>query len=309
MSYSYFFIPAVAVGFSFLFFGYLFYKVGIYEVLFPKEKVEIRSDIKDEIFEADEIKVHFRSVGDNSDRSLVFIHGWGSPYDTRDNILSVFSDYKIHAIVLELPGLDRSSTPKEAWTDYDYADFVHSFVTEKGLRKPVIVGQSFGGGIASAYAEKYPEDLEVMVLVDANTSNKTSSYKSAVKWIGNSFSYLLASKVVPFKIKDWLITIMLTVPKNSLNESSYDGRKTMGETFILTHAEDKLERLKNIETPTLLVWGAWDRKIPIERAREMDSVLSHSKLLLVDGGGHTVIYRKPKSVVDLIMMELEKTNN
>ena len=74
----------------------------------------------------------------------------------------------------------------------------------------------------------------------------------------------------------------------------------MGKTFILTHSEDLLGLLQNIDIPTLIVWGKSDRKIPLGEARKMVEKLPNAKLLEL-AGGHTVIYFRPKATVDLIV--------
>lgn len=282
----------------------LVFVFGVHEVFYSREVVEINPNISDLQVEISGLNVHYQSLGDPSDMPVIFIHGWGGSYTTRDNILSEIGRYGTYGIVLELPGMDRSSIPSVPWTNEDYADFLHQFVTHMGLEKPILIGQSFGGGVVATYAEKYPNDLRSLVLVDANTNNKPRFVKFIINLLGDTFSDFLSSSTIPLTWKKAAVAWMFVIPPELIDTGNLSIYKTMVQTFKNTHSENQLEKLARVKVPTVLIWGTFDLKTPLFwQTKQMQNLLD-SSTLVTTLGGHTVIYSKPKTVVGLIMREL-----
>jgi pimeloyl-ACP methyl ester carboxylesterase len=61
-----------------------------------------------------------------------------------------------------------------------------------------------------------------------------------------------------------------------------------------------LPRLVRITSPTLIVWGLDDKMIPSNYARELESI-PDSKLMLMDGCGHTPYVEKPNEFSDIVL--------
>lgn len=273
-------------------------------MFYPREVVKINPDISDSQVEINGLNVYYRTLGDPSDVPVIFIHGWGGVYKTRDNILSEIGRYRTYGIILELPGMDRSDIPSAPWTNEDYADFLHQFVTHLGLEKPVLIGQSFGGGVIATYAEKYPNDLRSLVLVDANTNNKPGFVKFIVNLVGDVFSGFLSSSTIPLTWRKVAAAWMFVIPPELIDTDNLSIYKTMLQTFKNTHSENQLEKLARVKAPTVLIWGVFDLKTPLFwQTKQMQNLLD-SSVLVTTLGGHTVIYSKPKTVVGLIMREL-----
>ncbi len=61
-----------------------------------------------------------------------------------------------------------------------------------------------------------------------------------------------------------------------------------------------LPRLGRISSPTLIIWGLDDKMIPSNYARELESI-PDSKLILMDGCGHTPYVEKPNEFSDIVL--------
>jgi pimeloyl-ACP methyl ester carboxylesterase len=61
-----------------------------------------------------------------------------------------------------------------------------------------------------------------------------------------------------------------------------------------------LPRLGRITSPTLIIWGLDDKMIPSNYARELESI-PDSKLILMDGCGHTPYVEKPNEFSDIVL--------
>lgn len=285
--------------------AFVFFYAGAYELFTPAKEIAVSDQIEDNEIEIDGITIHYRTLCEEDRQPVVFIHGWGGPYENRDQITTALHDQEFCVFTMEVPGLDRSTTPKEVWDNDRYAEFFKQVFDDIGIEKPIVIGQSFGGGVAASYAKLYPEDIEYLVLVDANTTDKDFLYPKLIRILGNTFSSSLKSKIFPASIKNIFTKNMLTVPDEALNASNYDERSIMGQTFILTHTENQYEKLEQIAIPTILIWGESDRKIPVKKAEVIDGKLKNSVLVTLPGG-HTLIYKDPEAVAKIIKEEVRK---
>lgn len=204
---------------------------------------------------------------------------------------------------MEIPGLDRSDTPEQSWSNDDYSHYFDKVFTKIGIQNPTVVGQSFGGGVVASYANLYPEKLKQLVLVDPNTTDKNTFYPITVRLLGNVFFKTLRSSWIPENVKSLFVQLMLSVPQDQVKNTLFITRSVMGQTFIKTHTENQLKKLELITVPTLLIWGESDTKVPLTQIKSMEQSLKNEKLRTLPGG-HTVVYRNPDAVAKIIKEEV-----
>lgn len=66
---------------------------------------------------------------------------------------------------VDRPGHGRSPRAPGVETPWRQAERIHALAVELGLDRPVVVGHSFGGAVALAYALRYPEETSGAVLL------------------------------------------------------------------------------------------------------------------------------------------------
>jgi pimeloyl-ACP methyl ester carboxylesterase len=59
--------------------------------------------------------------------------------------------------------------------------------------------------------------------------------------------------------------------------------------------------LRNVTTPTLLVWGRDDRVAPVECGEIYAATLPHARLVVLEDAGHYVDVEKPAELARLII--------
>lgn len=282
------------------------YYIGVLELLRPSEKYDQNSQIQDKSILVEDLQVNYLELGEGKLSTVIFLHGWSGKYNQSSTrqIITAFYYAGYHTIALEQPGMGRSQTPALPWSNENYADFLVDFMETQKIEKTILVGQSFGGGVATKFAIKYPDRLDHLVLVDANSNNKTVFKKRLFLLVGNLYKESIESKILPINTKILISKYMLRLPNEDLDVNTLIQRAdVMSKTFVLTHSEDLLNQLSKLSTPTLLVWGEADTNIPVREARKMNSSIANSVLVTLDGG-HRVIYKRPKAVVDLITSKL-----
>lgn len=101
------------------------------------------------------------------EETIVLLHGF--MFDLRVWAPLVY-DYmrKIRVVAIDLPGFGESDCCDEVHSMDLMADVVKSVLDEAGVKKCVLVGHSMGGYVALAFAERYPELLKGLCLLNSH---------------------------------------------------------------------------------------------------------------------------------------------
>ena len=108
------------------------------------------------------------------------------------------------------------------------------------------------------------------------------------------------------KISDALITRFHDMALREGNRKAFVDRAKIDFT---TSEASKKEQLQNIQTPTLLIWGAKDTWIPLENGKRMDTLLPNSKLVVLQNSGHVPMEENPKESFKVLNDFLHQKNN
>ncbi len=103
--------------------------------------------------------------------TLLLLHGGpGFDHTIYKPAYSALSDIA-QVIFLDHRGNGRSDAgPKESWTLAQWGDDVRAFCDVLGIEKPIVLGVSFGGMVAMAYATRHPAHPAKLVLVSTEAS-------------------------------------------------------------------------------------------------------------------------------------------
>jgi len=263
-----------------------------------------------QFIEVDEINVHFRDVGEGF--PIVLIHGTAASLHTWDAWTDELKKTN-RVIRMDLPAFGITGPNKNA--DYSieaYTTFLHSFLEKLKLEKFHLAGNSLGGNIAWNYTADYPSKVEKLILVDASglPTNKSQPaiFKMAKTPILNSlFLYITPRFLIKknieevyeddSKITDELINRYHKMALRVGNRKAFIDR---AKTDFKLDTQVNLEKLKSIQTPTLLIWGAKDLWIPIANGIRMNEILVNSKLEVLENSGHVPMEENPRESLKLM---------
>ena len=99
----------------------------------------------------------------------VFLHGWGLDHKAYKRALSRLVRAGLHVYAPALPGFGGTAALPDGHGDLgDYGDWVAAFLVSVGVRSPVLLmGHSFGGGVAVKVAHDHPEQVRALVLINS----------------------------------------------------------------------------------------------------------------------------------------------
>lgn len=227
------------------------------------------------------LQLHYTDNGDGQ-RVIILMHGWGCDHSTLASVERTALQAGYRVINVDFPGFGRSQVPAEVWGVDDYTRLMEQFISTLGIKRPTLLGHSFGGRVGILYASRH-DDVEALILVDAAgiKPHRTLKYY----W-----------KVYTFKAMKRLMYLVygreeaerrLDARRANAGSSDYASASPMMRRILSRVVnEDLTDRLALIKAPTLLVWGENDTATPIADARKMERLIPGAGLVSFAGCGH-----------------------
>ncbi|AMV73280.1 hypothetical protein JCM30471_16820 [Desulfuromonas carbonis] len=246
---------------------------------------------------------HLTEVGQENPELLLLIHGLGDEAGRCwDDSLPGLAD-RYHVLVPDLPGFGRSSKENRLYSPENYAAFIDWLLHRYPGRPVTIVGHSLGGAIALAYAGRYGQDLERLVLVDTvGLLNRVTVSKTFLQDQLNFRPPFFPASTEGFfdRLAGRVVEKFSRLPAN-LGEilTSATGRERVlgsepAKIAALALVEtDFTPILAGVTTPTWLLWGEQDAVAPRRIAQLLQGVLPVAELKLLPGLGHTPMRENP----------------
>ncbi len=262
-------------------------------------------------------KVRYYIAGDLKNQPMLFLAGWPGIYLEESGVLQELAKY-FYVVNPEHPGLLRSD-PLGHYTNIfeQYADCYREILKKEKLedKKLVVMGQSFGGAVASHYAYKYPKHTKTLILTDSVIGAGNIALYVQFQFRLSS-KFLRIAKLLPSFFQKQIAFSVFGVPSNVFNSETISKRLAMVDNYtkIVTSSWDKGEKIivKDYrDFPILFVWGDRDGKefnlygsCNIDDARDASENLKNQgkniKFITVSGG-HSILYEKPEYVIGKIM--------
>jgi pimeloyl-ACP methyl ester carboxylesterase len=64
---------------------------------------------------------------------------------------------------------------------------------------------------------------------------------------------------------------------------------------------DEVALLADVRVPTLIIWGAMDKRKPAGEAEELGAAIAGSRLIMIENAGHYVHEEKPAEAAQAII--------
>lgn len=222
-------------------------------------------------------------------KKIYILHGWTYTTEKWGNFIKQLEDRGFKTNLLKIPGLTQNS--KKVWNVEEYVDWLKAKVRQKG--QIILMGHSNGGRIAIAFAAKHPQKLSKLILVDSGgiyhnelpLRIKRTIFKSLAK-VGKMIFPSGHARTILYKI---------------IGESDYKSASPLQRQIMINMISDNLtSHLKNITTPTLIIWGLKDNITHLSDGKLMNKLIKDSKLKIISGAGHCPQYTHPKEVAKII---------
>lgn len=213
-------------------------------------------------------------VAGGGEEPVVLVHGLsGSTRWWDRTVPALAARHRVYLV--DLPGFGSMRRAEGGFVLSEAAGWLSSWMEAVGLERAHLVGHSMGGYISVVLAARRPELLRRLVLVapaGVPTGRSMHGYLLPLLRAGR----YMTPAFLPVLVRDAL---------------------RMGPSTLLGAAreilaEDVRRQLREIEAPTLLVWGLQDTIVPPSAGDVMRQEIPTSRLLVIEGAGHVPMFER-----------------
>jgi pimeloyl-ACP methyl ester carboxylesterase len=163
----------------------------------------------------------------------------------------------------------------------------------------VLAGNSLGAWMAMLYAQKHPQRVKHIILVDGGPIKNVSEIGIMPKDREEARRALDAvldssSPRRPNFVLDDIVRISNTGPISRLLAA---GVEDMSKHLLES-------KLASFEIPVDLIWGASDRLVPLEYAKQLQAQLPTCRLSVIERCGHAPQIERPRELTRLLLQIL-----
>ncbi|WIG95682.1 alpha/beta hydrolase [Myxococcus sp. SDU36] len=281
----------------------------------PAREVESRrSGAPSRFVTVNGVRTHYRDQGQGP--VLVLLHGSNASLHTWDGWVDALSSH-YRVITMDVPG--QGTTGPDPWNRYTHDDevaWLDALVRQLGLERFTLGGNSMGGGISWRYALHHPKKVERLILVDAYGLRrdeklpiylrlyKVPGVRHVVRWYTPRFMVRRAVAATygdPRRITEETVDLYEDILLREGNREATWRRLAIDE-------DDSLEeRLREIQVPTLILWGSRDEWILPNYAEKFHANIPDSRLVVFEGLGHVPMEEDPTTTVAVVQDFLRDT--
>lgn len=233
---------------------------------------------------------------------LVVLHGWGLSGARFAPLATILARLGYIVSAPDLPGFGKAEIPARPLTLTDYADFLLDYLKTNKIKRPVLIGHSFGGRVALKFNHLYPNRIRALILTGVPgftpiPKRKLAVFIAAAK-IGGFLFAIPPMSLFQEQVRRWYYYVVGA-------KEFFRAEGAMRETFKRIVAEDLVDCMAAISIPTLLVWGELDSIIPTIIAQRMHRAIEGSELVIIPNSDHGVSFKEPEKFVSYVRRFLE----
>jgi pimeloyl-ACP methyl ester carboxylesterase len=276
-----------------------------------KDEVELETG---EFVEVEGVRLHFLSRG--AGRAVVLLHGNSGFAHDFTSVLEALDGGEFRALAFDRPGHGFSGRPAQDGAMSSQARLIRGALDALGVRRPLLVGHSWGAALALSYALQYAGEVAALVLLAPAVYAEDVSYAAQrilVEMPVLSGLFIRASDTfIRSEIKRTLERAFSpdVLPLEYLHaaESAWtrpnNVRAFMADEFGYNPAVRSLApRYAKVSAPTFIVTGDSDELVnPARHAYPLHGEIGHSELVVLPAAGHMLPHTRPEAVVETLRL-------
>jgi len=255
-------------------------------------------------------EIHVVEAGEPSRQVALLLHGWSSSWYAVSPMVDLLSQ-RFRCVAVDLPGYGESPLFEERATIPRYAELMADLIAQISDSPVVLVGHSMGGMIGLELTLRHPILVERMVLLNPTITGRLSNF---IRLFITPVFYLervplgniivKASEKIIVGLTDRLMRPASFAERTGITEEDYkrirgDARRpgqarARVECYIAMRDNDLSERLSQIDTPALVLWGAEDNTVPLRDAGAVADLWPQADLRITPNAGHWPHFETPE---------------
>ncbi|UOQ53454.1 alpha/beta fold hydrolase [Hymenobacter cellulosivorans] len=232
--------------------------------------------------------------------TLVFLHGFAESREIWSDFCRDFPDgYRV--ITLNLLGHGTNIHDVRDYSMEAQARYVADKLRTAGVDKALFVGHSMGGYAALAFAERWPERVAGLCLLNSSAYADSEEKKANRE---KNVAFVERHGVEKF-MESFIRPLFAPVHREAMQAQreflEEIGKATPLETIVggmraMAARPDRTKVLREAKFPVLLIAGKEDVAVPLEQSVALAPLAPVSYALFLADVGHLAYYEKPQEV-------------
>jgi len=264
--------------------------------------------------DVDGVRLHCLEVGEGP--AVVLLHGAGGGAANWFGVMGRLAQ-RFRVLALDLPGFGFSpGIEPRVGLGRQIAEVVDGWLSSIGVRGFDVVGTSFGGLVGIRLAQRRPDDVRRLVMIDS--AGLGPEMPTIVRMAGLPFLGPLLLRPSRWGTV-WVVRRLMTAGRPldpAIEPALFDylyWSARAGDPALLARAFRLFsgprgqrevvgdEELATLRAPTLVVWGARDAFFPPSHAERAAAAIPGARLQWVHEAGHSPNWEAPGVVAEAIL--------
>jgi pimeloyl-ACP methyl ester carboxylesterase len=263
---------------------------------------QVRGDAGDVILPLDDGDIHVRLDGPRDAPALLLIHGTAASVSSWEPLVPLLTASH-HVIRIDLLGSGRSAKPAGgSYAIPEQGRRVAEALDRLGVAHAVVVGHSGGGLVATALAERRPDLVTALALIDTGPSmdafiGPDSSAVEPSQWPPSDEQVRLLSSS-GFSREGYEVPQAFVDEVLGMDFAVFAGTMQAGREYLMQQAAP--DRLKVLGKPLLVIFGKLDRRWRPASAFDY-RVVPGARVEMLPGVGHSPNMEDPPRTAALLL--------
>ena len=263
--------------------------------------------MRGEFLDLNGVRLYYYAAGSRgAGEPIVLVHGFPTSGHLWNEVVPLLpAGHRV--VVLDLLGFGRSDRPQPGRVDLrSHADRLVAVLNALGINYACVVGHDIGGAVAQIVAVRHPQRVSRLCLI-----NSAAFGGWPPREVKLARAMLPLTRHLP---PSWIHSIVRADMLRGYQDhekGSHDIElylrpflESEGRDALMTHllALDSSEteaiapRLKDIVSPTAIIWGECDPFLPADLGERLRQAIPHSTLEVIPEARHFLPHEAPSSV-------------
>lgn len=253
--------------------------------------------------------IHYAETG--SGPPVILLHGlWGGLNEWEPIIGPLSESHRV--IVMDFLGFHGSAKPDVQYHNALLSQFLAGFIEAMDLSDVTLMGHAMGANTATYTAVHHPESLRALVLVDGagyrnpnrDLSKPPSEGMIRFRRVATGSSLESTRDLLERRVDDKSIVTDAWV-KGAFG-LWVNSARAIGD--MMTDGGDLTEEeMREINLPTLIIWGAGDKVFSPDNAQRLKSDIDQTEVHVIEGSGHLPQIEQTDAFLDAVIPFLNST--
>ncbi len=315
---------------TFIVLGILLFVILVGPFLIPVPPLENTQPVKaladpdSQFITINDIEVHYKQAG-SGEPVFILLHGFGASTFSWEKVISPLSAYGT-VIAYDRPAFGLTERPlawegENPYTQESNIKILAGLLDAKGAEQAILIGNSAGGTLATAFTLAYPERVAALIEVDA-AIYQTMPDSAILSWLLQTpqmdhIGPLIARQLGSGRGDDFLRNAYHNPALLDANPEIIEGYRkpltaenwdrALWEFTRASQPPELADRLNEIRVPTLVITGDDDRIVPTEYSLRLADDIPNAQLVVIENCGHMPQEECPKEFMQAINEFLYKT--